>query len=832
MSMLNKNSPTTPVSFLIQQLVLNPQTRLKRDMKQIVLSIVLILSLAVFAHGNDLASNNFNETDLGNWTLSRDTSMIKHVHENGNGYIHITDENPEDGSNILSPLIKADKGIYIGKLRVRQISGMGFGLQIHAYDKDKQYLRRIGGVHLTSRALTQDWFEIQCIGYVDSQQIGYVQLRFGSWSKAIIDIMADDASLTFKVPQILPPRWTPQYKIKPDQTDRLTAADVVGPDGIVYPSWKRAGLQTPIPSTFKNTVKLSDFGGMPNDGKDDAKAIELAVSALAKRGGGLLQLDAGLYDLLRPVIIRADNITLAGKGTDQTKINFRYAIEDGKVAFWGLKDGQTIGPKTNLVVFAPPKEFKEFVLYLDGKQSSGYHPSMHSGNRSYLSTTAEDKLHHFTPGKHTLTATATYADGSTRTSSITIHFDPNHVDPTPIGRPDGALSFHGGGFDSPQYPLAQDGKRGSKSVTLAHTHDLQVGQWIFVRANETPARRALVRNACNWGIYRNYVVQITKVDGKTIHFDKPLRIDFPKADESYVMRLDVIKQGGVKDLTLEQTQDMWLTGVMFTNAVNCWAQRVNVIKCGRHPVYANFAAHCEIRDCEFTEAWFKGGGGTAYVGWEKSYDCLMENVTTHNMRHAPLFQWSAAGNVIRDSTFHNSDAQWHSGWTNENLMENCVITSVKGNGGYGYGMWASPPEDGAHGPNGPRNVVYNCDVTSQIAGIWIGGMNENWLILHNRIITDKGVGFFTKDHSFDHIIQGNVFVLKDQKSAMVQLMSPDCTGSEITNNLLYGGNGEFVAGLGEAELVHSNVHLQIPKTMPKRPTPTVPSIFQWQRQSQ
>jgi len=63
-------------------------------------------------------------------------------------------------------------------------------------------------------------------------------------------------------------------------------------------------------------------------------------------------------------------------------------------------------------------------------------------------------------------------------------------------------------------------------------------------------------------------------------------------------------------------------------------------------------------------------------------------------------------------------------------------------------------------------------------------------------------------------------------------MSPDCTGSEITNNLLYGGNGEFVAGLGEAELVHSNVHLQIPKTMPKRPTPTVPSIFQWQRQSQ
>jgi hypothetical protein len=800
-------------------------------MKQIFLSIALIFSLTVFAHAAELASNNFDAQDLGNWTVSRDKSMVKHVHDNANGYIHIIDENPDDGSNINSPLIKAAKGIYVGKMRVRQLDGMGFGMQIHAYDKDKNYLRHIGGVHLSSRAQTQDWFDITCKGYVDSEKIGYIQLRFGSWAKSLVDIMADDITLEYEPAQIVPPAWAPQYKIKPNETNRLTAADVVGPDSIVYPNWKRAGLQHPIPTTFKNTIKLSDFGGMPNDGKDDARAIDDAVKALAKRGGGLLQLDAGEYDMLRPVIIRADNITIAGQGTSQTKINFRYQIADGKVAFWGLTDGQTIGPKTDLVIFAPPANFKSFELAVDGTQCSGYHPSMHSGNRSYLRTTPEEKLHHFTPGKHQLTATAYYADGSTRSSNITINFDPNHVDTTPIGCPDGVLSFHGSGFDSDPFPIAEDAKRGSTVIKLANTHDLQVGQWIFVRANETPERRALVQNACNWGIYRNYVVQITKVENKTIHIDKPLRIDFPKADESYVMRLGVIQNGGVKNLTIEQTQDMWLTSVMFTNAVNCWAQHVNVIKCGRHPVYANFAAHCEIRDCEFTEAWFKGGGGTAYVGWEKTYDCLMDNVITHNMRHAPLFQWSAAGNVIRDSTFHNSDAQWHSGWTNENLMENCVITSVKGNGGYGFGMWASPPEDGAHGPNGPRNVVYNCDVTSPLAGIWVGGMNENWLILHNRIITDTGVGFYTKDNSFDHIIQGNVFVLKDQKSAMVKLMSPDCTGSEITNNQLYGGNGEFVQGLGQALLVQSNVHLPITKTMPKRPTPAVPSIFQWQRQS-
>ncbi|MBN2131443.1 MAG: hypothetical protein JW741_18220 [Sedimentisphaerales bacterium] len=83
-------------------------------------------------------------------------------------------------------------------------------------------------------------------------------------------------------------------------------------------------------------------------------------------------------------------------------------------------------------------------------------------------------------------------------------------------------------------------------------------------------------------------------------------------------------------------------------------------------------------------------------------------------------------------------------WTNENLIEQCVVESVRGHDGYGYGMWASPPEDTAHGPNGPRNVVYHCDISSQRAGLWMGGMNENWLILHNRFVVDRGPGVFAK----------------------------------------------------------------------------------------
>jgi len=240
------------------------------------------------------------------------------------------------------------------------------------------------------------------------------------------------------------------------------------------------------------------------------------------------------------------------------------------------------------------------------------------------------------------------------------------------------------------------------------------------------------------------------------------------------------------------------------------------------------AKWCEIRDCTFDDAWFKGGGGTAYTGWDRCWDCLMENVETFKMRHAPLFQWAASGCVIRRSVFHESDAQWHAGWTNENLIEQCVVESAQGNGGYGYGMWASPPEDAAHGPNGPRNVIYNCDVRSPKTGLWMGGMNENWLVLHNRFVVDSGPGLLTRATGFDHIIRNNVFVLKDGKSPMLHLSAADCTGIEAAGNRLYGGNGRVVSGPATLALATDNQAL--PFTLAPRPQTEAPSIYEWQQQ--
>ena len=358
----------------------------------------------------------------------------------------------------------------------------------------------------------------------------------------------------------------------------------------------------------------------------------------------------------------------------------------------------------------------------------------------------------------------------------------------------GAITFLGAGSTRRRVLLARDAVRGSTTIQLEKAGAVHQGDRLIITSPATARWNKLTGNACQWGFYRRYMVRVANVDGIHVTLEQPLRIDFPVVDQSYVEVMTPIERCGLEDLCIEQTENLWITAGLFRNAWNCWARGVKVIRAGRHAVYGDDAKFCEIRDCIFEDAWFKGGGGTAYVGWEKSYDCLMDHVETFRFRHAPLFQWSASGCVIRDSVFHASDGQWHSGWTNENLMEQCTIDSQRGNGGYGYGLWASPPEDTAHGPNGPRNVVYNCDISSPRAGLWMGGMNENWLILYNRFQVESESAVFAKTASFDHIIRGNVFALGNPKQPAVRLSTDDCVGIELIDNTVYGGSGGAVCG--------------------------------------
>ncbi len=624
------------------------------------------------------------------------------------------------------------------------------------------------------------------------------------------------------------PPWQGQYKIRPDEKDRLTEADVIGPDGLVYPDWTYAGVPGGIPEVPVR-ARIEDFGARPDDDADDSRALERAAEHVGRQGGGAVLLAPGTYHLDRMVMVCHDGVVLRGAGADKTRLVFRYAIPAEGVTFYRQQPRNTIHPDSRLQLHAVPQDLTALEVRIDGKRVSRRQRAAHWGNTFSLSVSGSSLLGKAGAGARRLTGIAEYKGGTKKETSLAVTLSPEpSPEPDRRARMLGALTFAGPGTAGPRIPLGADGRRGSRRLKLESTGGLKPGDRIVIEAPATSRWNKLVKNACRWGTYRRCHLRVESVEGNTIVVNQPLRLTFPVVDRSYVQKIDVIRRCGVEDLYLEQTENLWISGIAFSNAWECWARGVTVKKAGRHACYAVEAKWCEIRDCVFDDAWFKGGGGTAYVGWEHACDCLMENVTTHKMRHAPCVQWAASGNVIRKSVFHESDGQWHSGWTNENLFEQCIIDSKRGHGGYGYGMWASPPEDTAHGPNGPRNVVYNCDVRSPRAGVWMGGMNESWLILYSRFVVGSGPGVFAKTASFDHVIRGNVIALSDEDEPAVRLATRDCIGVELIDNRIYGGNGQLVSGPGKPAVIRNN-RLLPAADGPPRPQPPVPSIFEWQR---
>lgn len=797
----------------------------------ITLFSLLICISALHAQDRVLPIPNGDfENRLDGWTIADGESMSSLSEAEaatGHYALEIRDTSSTEGSNITSKRIAIQgAGAYEVRGKYNALSGSGLGVYVHIFNQageeigDEAHRGGLGGND-------HQWREFEFPFYTPDEA-AFLDVHFHSYNGAHVHAFLDDIAIVQIDPNAKPP-WKGQYKIRPEETDRLTPADIVGPDGIVYPNWTHTGVQGGIPD-IPAVVHIADFGGYPNDGKDDTEALNRACIAAGQKGGGAVQLDTGVYHLDRPVTVQQSGIVIRGQGP-QTQIVFRYAIPKSGITFYNPAPNSRIGRNTRIELHAQPTELERMTITIDDRIVAVWSRSQHSGNSFSVARYGRHIPNSIPDGAHTLTGIARYHDGTVRKTAIPIILDRTFNDTTQLASSRAAITFQGTGTVDPRVPLTRDGARGDTLLIVQSAKAFAVGDPILIDGPATDRWKALTKNACQWGTYRRYLTRITAIHGDTLTIEQPLRIEFPIIDGSWVQKFDPISQCGVENLSIEQTENLWITTVLFSNAWNCWARGVTVKMCGRHAVYADMAKWCEIRNCIFDDAWFKGGGGTAYVGWERTWDSLMENVTTYKMRHAPLFQWAAAGCVIRNSTFHDSDAQWHSGWTHENLIENCTITSVRGNGGYGYGMWASPPEDTAHGPNGPRNVVYNNDISSVRAGIWIGGMDENWLFLHNRFIVDQGPGFFTKTASFDHILRDNVFVLKDQKSPMAFLATPDCIGIELIDNQLFGGNGRFASGAAKPSVLQNNAHRADIHPLPSCPTPDVPSIYEWQQKN-
>ncbi len=546
------------------------------------------------------------------------------------------------------------------------------------------------------------------------------------------------------------PPWPSVYKLKPTDRGKLTAADVVGPDGIVYPNWKQVGVQGGIPDV-PVVAKLDEMGAKP--GTDISGLIAKACESVAAKGGGAILIGKGTFYLDNPCVIRQSGVVIRGSGREATRLVFRYSI---------------VNPNAK----SPRNQYPEPAVFL----------------------------------------------------------------------------FQGQDLETAERLLAADGKRGDTVLQLKEIGDLKVGDKFVLRAPVTARWQAITKDQSSpqWGSQIGYY-DIRAIAGNQITIGQPLRIDFPVMDGSNLRRMFPIERCGVEDLTLEHTCKMIFHSVNTQWAWNCWVQRVTVLNSGRSGVHFSAAKWCEVRDCEFDSCWSHDGGGVGYGGVTQSADCLLESCHWINYRHAPLVQFGAQGNVFRNCTTEGSDAQWHAGWAAENLFENCVsltprtkfkdntprYTASWGYGSYDFGMFSTSSNDKEHGPNGPRNVVYNCDISSYRDGVYGRGASENWIFVNNRfrVLYDGAGGFYAESGFFDTIIRNNVFILKDVNKPMLFLRTADCVGIELIDNTLYGGNGKIVEGVTAVALDKGNralPALRDGEALPPRPTAKPRSIYEWQ----
>lgn len=403
----------------------------------------------------------------------------------------------------------------------------------------------------------------------------------------------------------------------------------------------------------------------------------------------------------------------------------------------------------------------------------------------------------------------------------------------PGGWPEpGVFVFRGGNL-GPSIYLAEDGKRGDTALKIKEPAAVEKGDFFVLRAECNERWQKLLRTTHRgeWGS-RTCIYEAKSVEEGLVDTGEALRIDYPVVDNAEVRKFVPVRRSGLEDFTLVHECRMEFHSIASIWAVECWVKGVSVIDSGKGGAHLSASKRCEIRDSEFTgfdakihrphQNWW------GYAGFTQSQDCLMDNTVWKRFRHGPQVQFGAQGNVIRNSVFEGSDAQWHAGWAAENLFENCIVTHGN-HGSYGYGCYATGSGDSTHGPNGPRNVVYNCRFTSPKDGAFIRGVNENWIFQHNLFEVGDGAGYRAEGGSYDAIIRNNVFVLNNSRWPMLMLTTRDCTGTEVMQNRLYGGNGELV--VTEAPLAADSGNRAFPLEAgrtPERPSAEPESIYQWQ----
>lgn len=615
------------------------------------------------------------------------------------------------------------------------------------------------------------------------------------------------------------------------ETPTVLAVDITGPDGVVYPDFSRAGLREGKREP-KEMISVADHGALPDDGEDDSAALQKAIDAAGQSGGAVVQLEVGQYDLSQPLYFFQNGVVLRGAGREKTRLVFAYNLAKEEVRLVRPAEGEVLTRGGIIEAHSHPRRLKKHSLHVNGKEVFSRGPDTSGGARFsiiYPIEAVPDLPKE--AGEIEVMAVVERMDGTRTETKRTLPWDPKAAAQPGDNRYShsvGVLNFLGNdrALRKGQLKLTSPASRGSNELKFREKVAWKAGDLLFLDMKPTQARLNQLESARkDFHICAMVWVAAVENEGKTVRLACPLRHDF-EAITTRVSRAEPIMYSGVEDLTLEQTAKEWINGIQFSSAADCWVTGVRVLRAGRNPLTMGKAKNSLIQDCIFQEMWFKGGGGTGYIGWSGSWDCLMENVDCIDLRHAPNIQASAAGNVIRQSRFIGSDVNYHMLWAHENLIEQCEIDAKRGSGSYGYGIFAQKPEMAIHGPGGgPRNVIYNNKIVAPRNAVYLGGSNFNWIFAYNELKAGKGPIFVFRQKNTGHQVINNVLTAQEGGQVAFEFEGERISDLTLKGNRL-AGTDSLTSGQATDLVEADNKPLD---AGPPAPAP-VPSLYEWQRQ--
>jgi hypothetical protein len=428
-----------------------------------------------------------------------------------------------------------------------------------------------------------------------------------------------------------------------------------------------------VPSATGTVVKVDDFGAIANDGKDDSKAIQAAISRAHNTNGPVVvRFGPGRYRITEVLRIERSDLVLQGNGSGAGGTTLYFPRPLNQVDDSGSLD-----------------ELRKYIVQLDKRQKE---PELNLNEYFSEYSWSGGFIWIQKPG--------------TRPAPYLEEYDP----------------------EIEKLADVRSGTRGATSVTVSDATHLSVGdiiqiQWINDSGPDAEIIKSLYGSEAgsagshHWSFPERPLVRqttrIQSIEGDDVVLADPLLHDANESQPARVARWDGLEHVGIEELHFEFPMSPYFghhmergyNGIYFTSAFDSWARNIRITNADSGILTYNSA------NLTYSDITTDGERKAHYgVHMGNVHNVLAENVTLMNpVLHSLTFNTQSTKCVYRNAeVFVTPTLDQHAGANHQNLFDNVTLH-----------MPAVPSKDG------PIAVAFD----GSGAGYWQpghGGFNTTW----------------------------------------------------------------------------------------------------------